>query len=361
MPARREIICLITVVAAIALLAGCSAESWSWLSIFLDQPDTPPTPTRRVRRDLLREIDELKQKLEESQRTVAAAQEARASKGTRGAVLPVEKAKNWEQAADLLPKDRAGFVDWSQALKTGAIAPRAGPDPGASDQAVLDMDIELTSAAQKIYGVTFSHGAHTRWLTCANCHPAIFPLRQAKPTAVTMAKIKAGEYCGTCHGRVAFSADRDCSRCHTKNLPTAQWTPPPPRKPIEQAKNWDEAAKALPKSDGMVDWVKALAQEVIAPKPGIDPKAEDQPLLPVDVDLVPTAGGIFKVVFSHNSHTMWLACPNCHTGIFQMAKGADAITMDKINEGQYCGICHGKVAFASSACARCHPAMAGGK
>lgn len=343
-----------TCLVAMAITA-CNAETrQNILSTFFDGTDRPPPPTTRVRRDLEREIEELRRKLTESQQEVTTAKEAAKGKGGERTAPPVEKTESWEEAEKILPKDKVGKVDWVQALKARAIAPRPSPNPADPEQAVLDLDIELASSPNKLFGVTFSHGAHTSWLACVSCHPAIFPLRQAKPTMITMAKIQAGQYCGVCHGRVAFSAGRDCSRCHTKNVATVEWQPPEPRKPIERSKNWAEAAKALPVTDGMVDWVKALAQGVIAPRAGADAKAADQPVLPLDVELVPAAGDMFKVIFPHKTHTEWLGCPNCHPAIFQMAKGADPITMEKINAGQYCGVCHGKVAFPVSECRLCH-------
>ncbi len=352
---------------AISLLPACSAETrHKIISAVFDGADSPRPPTRMVRRDLLHEIEDLKQQLAEAKQVLADAREGgKTGKGIEPSEknqLSILQAKRWDDVAQLLPKDKAGQVDWEQALKAGVIAPRSSFDPKAPDQAVLELDIELTSSANKLFGVTFSHSAHTRWLTCNNCHPAIFPLRQAKPTIVTMAKIQAGEYCGACHGRVAFSTGKDCSRCHKKQFSTApEWIPPEPRKPIESAKSWGDAAKALPVTEGMTDWVKALSQGVIAPRAGIDPKSQDEAVLPLDVELVPAAGEMFKAIFSHKTHTELLSCPNCHTGIFQMAKGADAITMEKINAGQFCGACHGKVAFSAAACGRCHAAMAGGK
>jgi len=343
-------------------VAACNAETrQKILSTFFDGTGTPPPPTSRVRRDLEREIEELKRKLADSQQEVKVAQEAAKGKGGERTAPPIEKTQSWVEAEKILPKDKAGKTDWVQALKVRAIAPRPSPNPADPEQAVLDLDIELASSSNKLFGVTFSHSAHTSWLACASCHPAIFPLRQAKPTVITMAKIQAGQYCGVCHGRVAFSAGSDCSRCHKKNLPTEEWRSPEPRKPIETAKSWDEAAKVLPAADGTVDWSKALSQGVIAPRAGIDPKTEDQAVLPLDVELVPAAGDMFKVIFPHKTHTEWLGCPNCHTAIFQMAKGADAITMEKINAGRYCGVCHGKVAFPATTCGRCHPALGGGK
>jgi len=351
---------------AALLFVGCGTESQQWIfSVFFDDADSPPPPRQRLRQDLLREIEELKQKLTETQRQMT---EGPAGKATKeGAAREqtqssVERAKSWQEATQLLPKDSVGHVDWGRALKEGTIAPRPSRDPKAPEQAPLDLNIELASSANKLYRVTFSHSAHTGWLTCGNCHPAIFPMRQAKPTVVTMAKIQAGQYCGVCHGPVAFGVDSGCARCHAKSSTVAEWRPSEePRKPVERAKNWEEAAKALPVTDGMVNWSKALTQGVIAPRPGIDPKAEDQAVFPLDVELIPAAGEMFKAIFSHKSHTEWLGCVNCHNDIFQMAKGAAKMTMETINAGQYCGVCHGKVAFPATACGGCHPAMAGGK
>jgi c(7)-type cytochrome triheme protein len=100
---------------------------------------------------------------------------------------------------------------------------------------------------------------------------------------------------------------------------------------------------------------------VIAPRNGADDKAEEQPVFPLDVALVPAGNAAFKAVFPHGAHTAVLSCATCHPAIFQMAAGADPITMAKIYAGEYCGRCHGKVAFLpATACGRCHPVMAGG-
>ncbi len=134
-----------------------------------------------------------------------------------------------------------------------------------------------------------------------------------------------------------------------------------PALPIEQAKGWDEAAKFLPLTDGAVDWVKALASGVIAPRPGVDPNAAEQPVLPVTVEREPAGQAMFKAVFPHEPHTRVIGCDSCHPALFQMQKGATPISMELINSGKTCGACHGKVAFGATACGRCHPALGGGK
>ncbi len=121
--------------------------------------------------------------------------------------------RNWRERLFQLPKDAAGEVDWVRALQNQLIQPRAGLDPEAKDAPVFSLDVELTPAGQPLFKATFPHQAHTEWLTCANCHPAIFQMqRGADP--ITMAKIYAGEYCGRCHGKVAFAVPTGCPRCH---------------------------------------------------------------------------------------------------------------------------------------------------
>lgn len=273
----------------------------------------------------------------------------------------------WRDLLQQLPKDAAGGVDWVRALEEKAIEPKAGLDPEAKDQPVFPLDVELTPEAQPFFKVTFPHQAHTRWLACTNCHPGIFHMqRGADP--ITMAKIYAGEYCGRCHGKVSFAVPTGCPRCHLALAGPRTAAAPAPSAPaaepaVEKLKTWEDVAQALPKAaTGGVDWVKAIADGTIAPRSGLDPRAPGLPPLTLDVERIPEGQPAFRVVFPHSVHTQWLACANCHPGIFQMKRGATPINMGAIFAGQYCGVCHGKVAFAvPTGCPRCHPALAGAR
>lgn len=343
------------------LLGGCGKEMREKiLPIFFDAAPgsgerTPPPPTRRVRRDLLQEIEQLKRALDEAK---AAAK--RTAKPVRAEVLlPAEQARTWQEAGDRLPTDPAGNVNWVEALRAGTIAPRPSPDPKVPAQGVLDLDLQLTSPASAGFRADFSHASHTAWLACKSCHPTIFPLgRNAPPTVVTMAKIRQRQLCGVCHGAVAFGVEGNCSRCHTAIPAKSAWRPPaPPAKPIEGARAWTDAVKLLPVTDGAPDWTKALVQNVIAPRPGIEANAKEEDVL--DLDVVRSEGEPTKVVFPHAAHTAWLVCDSCHPEPFQQAGGATPITMEDLNGGKLCGRCHGTVAFPVDACGRCHPALAG--
>ena len=109
------------------------------------------------------------------------------------------------------PRDGRGIINWVEALDRGLIAPRTGLTGGEKMHSV-DFDVLFKNTASMPF-VRFPHLPHTKWLTCKNCHPAIF-LPQRGGNFVTMAAIIEGEYCGVCHGKVAFPP-LECNRCHS--------------------------------------------------------------------------------------------------------------------------------------------------
>ena len=116
------------------------------------------------------------------------------------------------EASASLPRDQNGAIDWSKALRSGAIAPRASVDGSAAPQ-LLALDVVMRNTRAMPY-VRFPHQSHTEWLACSNCHDGLFvPKAGANP--VTMEKIFRGQYCGACHGRVAFVTHLACERCHS--------------------------------------------------------------------------------------------------------------------------------------------------
>ncbi len=92
---------------------------------------------------------------------------------------------------------------------------------------------------------------------------------------------------------------------------------------------------------------------VINPRSDIEGKKAATPPFNFNID-IPSVGAMPDVVFPHFPHTYWLDCANCHPSIFVMKKGANPISMVKITNGEYCGRCHGRVAFPLSDCSRCH-------
>lgn len=151
----------------------------------------------------------------------------------------------------------------------------------------------------------------------------------------------------------------------------------PSRPQVEQIAHWDDVSPLLPKDGaGGVDWVRALKEGVIAPRPQLPSAPEPRPpftldslalmlnasgdtpllldlkaLLEHDVKLVPKDAPFFEVRFPHSSHLLWLNCSSCHPWIVAK-RGAG---MKAILEGDYCGRCHGKVSFLpETGCSRCH-------
>ena len=117
-----------------------------------------------------------------------------------------------------------------------------------------------------------------------------------------------------------------------------------------------EALKGFPSAtfgDG-VNWVEALHKHQIKPRAD-QTGTKKQFALEMNIRMS-VKGTMNDVMFPHKIHTEWLACVNCHTGIFLMKKDGNPITMEKITKGKYCGVCHGKVAFPIANCNRCHSA-----
>lgn len=101
-----------------------------------------------------------------------------------------------------------------------------------------------------------------------------------------------------------------------------------------------------------VDWAKALEEGLITPRADLMGETQMQVW---DKDIImQNTQNMPWVRFPHKAHTKWLACDNCHTAIFIPREGANPITMNKVLQGEYCGVCHDKVAFSLFVCERCH-------
>jgi c(7)-type cytochrome triheme protein len=117
----------------------------------------------------------------------------------------------------------------------------------------------------------------------------------------------------------------------------------------------------LPQNDhGDIDWVSAIDLGVINPMDNLDPQKKTLP--PMDFNVVfKVKGDLPDVIYPHYPHTLWLDCKNCHPSIFVMRAGVNQVTMDAIAKGEFCGRCHGKVAFPLNDCNRCHSKPKPGK
>lgn len=111
------------------------------------------------------------------------------------------------------PRDDSGQINWVKTLAQRLIEPRSSLDGTSMDMFPVDFDIILRNT-ESMPWVRFPHLQHTEWLTCANCHPAIF-IPQAGANPISMSAIIQGEFCGVCHGKVAFAPTLNCGRCHS--------------------------------------------------------------------------------------------------------------------------------------------------
>lgn len=105
-------------------------------------------------------------------------------------------------------------------------------------------------------------------------------------------------------------------------------------------------------ANGKTDWVKTIQNGLITPRTGV---TGEEKMKEVDLDItMKNTASMPHVLFSHQVHTQWLTCSNCHSRIFLPQIGGNFVTMAKIMEGEYCGVCHGNVAFTPLNCERCH-------
>lgn len=144
---------------------------------------------------------------------------------------------------------------------------------------------------------------------------------------------------------------------------------PPPA--IEELMDWEQAEEMLPKDDeDNVDWSAALRQGLIRPRTGPDRRTlwmtsfqwdfviratEDEEEFDEDSEEEGVEdGNEADAYFPHSAHTQWLSCKNCHMTIYPFRR--NPATMEEMEEGKSCGVCHGedKVAFSLETCVRCH-------
>jgi len=115
-----------------------------------------------------------------------------------------------------------------------------------------------------------------------------------------------------------------------------------------------EALSLLPPdyTGNQVSWVDALQENYIEPRSTL---FSDTQVNTLEMDIVMgNTGEMPMVMFPHTQHTEWLDCKNCHDVIFKEKAGSNPINMFAILNGEYCGRCHGAVAFPLTECNRCH-------
>lgn len=123
---------------------------------------------------------------------------------------------------------------------------------------------------------------------------------------------------------------------------------------ISRLQKMEEATRDLPYDTiGFPDWMRALRDGLITPRSDLSGKGSME-ILDLDI-IMKNTKEMPHVRFPHRSHTLWLACSNCHPTPFKPIAGSSVIQMADIFRGQYCGMCHDRVAFVTFfSCNRCH-------
>lgn len=133
-----------------------------------------------------------------------------------------------------------------------------------------------------------------------------------------------------------------------------------PRSPAVTIKQQPaEALSVLPadRVGNQVRWVRALDDGAINPRTALNPETKIR--LREDEIIVAKYGSMPAVVFPHRAHTLWLDCSNCHEKLFVSKAGANKLSMQRILDGEQCGLCHGAVSFPLTECLRCHSVARG--
>jgi len=213
--------------------------------------------------------------------------------------------------------------------------------------------------------VLYPHWVHRIWYECSVCHQELFVMKRWK-NQISHNQIDEGKQCGTCHnGEVAFAADdKDkCELCHVAGKPEAE------RLHNIKKLDHDNIAKVAKKlgsvwnddklengeipvdTHGFIDWLKLKEDGIFEPLTSLNgdytPEVRDNEILYI------SKSKIKNVLFSHNVHSSWIRCSSCHPAVFKKSL-KNNIKMVRMNKGQNCGLCHGKVSFTFADCDRCH-------
>ncbi len=221
------------------------------------------------------------------------------------------------------------------------------PLPPAAEYGTIVIDRSSTPNNQA--PVTFSHWGHRTRHTCRVCHLELEFEMRVNATTITEEDNLQGKFCGACHnGRDAFGHTTEhCPKCHNGNIGAS-------------AGDFSQLAQRLPKAPfgNQIDWVQAIQQRLITPAPSLRDTAGTPASFTQTLDLQAAWNFIPPARFSHEVHSRWLDCANCHPDIFAIKRNATQhFEMRYILDKRFCGACHLTVAFPLNDCKRCHPGM----
>jgi c(7)-type cytochrome triheme protein len=106
-----------------------------------------------------------------------------------------------------------------------------------------------------------------------------------------------------------------------------------------------------------IDWGLALEEKWIEPVRYLSVPPMPDNVVDKKVEMDAAWSGVSPSVFPHRKHTNWLDCNDCHPEPFRIQEKQTGVRMSRILNKEFCGHCHGSVAFPLTDCVRCHPRM----
>ncbi len=114
---------------------------------------------------------------------------------------------------------------WGVVLVIGLAIGFLAVAPGTA-QVKVPPDFAFQQGKDSPAPVTFSHEQHKAQVDkCTACHTKVFKMKKGTTGTLTMAAMKEGQFCGTCHngkteigGKAVFSvaSEDSCKNCHKK-------------------------------------------------------------------------------------------------------------------------------------------------
>jgi len=241
-----------------------------------------------------------------------------------------------------------GFIVLVLLLSATAAMANFNLPPLPSREEYGNILISRTSEANDQQPVNFSHWLHRTKFTCRVCHGELDFLMKTNTTEITERENRKGRFCGACHnGKIAFRHNGNCEKCHNGEIGYSN---------SKFDKFLFNHAMPMTMAGNGVNWSAGILSGSIKPQSYIKTKSQDMKfekelLLEAEMSIIPPS------IFPHKAHTVWLDCDNCHPDLFNIKKKGTHFSMAEILKGNYCGVCHLKVAFPMDECKRCHTAM----
>jgi c(7)-type cytochrome triheme protein len=215
--------------------------------------------------------------------------------------------------------------------------------------------------------VIFSHRDHIdkkgMAKNCRACHEGLFNLKKRKH--FTMADMAMGKSCGACHnGKPVFGIDK-CSRCHiVKEIVFKVKETGETRFSHKAHFGGTECGKCHPvlfaanrknSPVGMAAMAKGKSCGACHNGKNAFSVKECSKCHPTR-ELLFEEKSTGNVPFSHKFHAVLYSCADCHTSIFESRLSEVKMSMQAMESGKSCGVCHdGKTAFSvKDKCESCH-------